>query len=133
MAFEASGLIFGTSGITLSTNASPLFGVTGAGLFLSSGSTPSGSGGTLVLTAPEYLFPQLTITGSLTSNLTIQFPDQQGMWLVYFGVLTLNGFSVSVKAGAGGSPLLLGTISTGLNDAALVNTYGTGLISAIQG
>lgn len=81
----------------------------------------SGSGGTVSVPWSVARFPIISVTGALTSNMTIRFPGTNGQWLIAnntTGSFTLTaastgGSTVPIPQGGYGSPTGVYSVDTG--------------------
>lgn len=55
------------------------------------------TGGTTTLSSSQYANTMITLTGTLTSGLTVVFPNIPGFWILNGQLLSFGGFSVSIK------------------------------------
>ncbi len=82
--------------------------------------------GTVTLSDDDARNAVLNFSGTLTGNVVVQVPTRSKVWLVYNGY-TLGSYTLSIKAGSGGTPV---TIPAGEFPLNIVWTDGTNVFVA---
>ena len=90
----------GTAGVVqLQSAGTTLLTVGGSGLQEASTSISIAAGGTFNLTAVQYMYSYIILTGSLASNVTVVFPATVGgSWTINPTAVTLNGHTITLQA-----------------------------------
>jgi hypothetical protein len=91
-------------------------------------STQAVTGGTFTPTISQTSSPLIILTGTLTSSLSVVFPNQAGFWLVDVAGLTLGAFTVTFKSGTGASTALTAGVLTSTVQVVMVVTEGANTI-----
>ena len=95
---QAGGIGANPGSIGFQAGTVNVFGLASSGLQFYSGSVVLTTG-TQVLTAVQYRYPELLVSGSMSGNNTIQFPTNDGsMWLVDTNQVVFNGHTITLKA-----------------------------------
>jgi hypothetical protein len=90
------------------------------------------TGGTLTITAAQYMLPLIRLSGTLTSALTVVFPNQAGKWEVSISQLAGIGVTntVTFKSGTATTTALTSLLST--SQVPTIYTYGSNTIDINQ-
>jgi hypothetical protein len=103
----------------------------GAGLGLVAKSIAT-TGGTLSLSAAQYLFGRLGINGTLAGALTIVFPNTTGLWLLDLTGLTTGAFTtITVQSGSASTTFVAGGPTAGVGQAHWIVTNGSNTLAVI--
>jgi hypothetical protein len=114
--------------VNISIGASPVISFAGAGLTFQTNSIAL-SGSTVSLSSAQYFNTLIQLTGNITANIQLQFPNLSGNWSVDTTLLTFNpGASLTFTSGSG-----LSTPVYGPNGVIEVYTYGNNAISISPG
>jgi hypothetical protein len=59
----------------------------------------AGAASPIIISASAAACPSLAFTGTLTGNITLQFPDANGLWFCDCSTLVLSGFALTFQSG----------------------------------
>ena len=117
-----------TTSAVLGIGGNPLFGVASLGIFASA-SAPISVATNHVLSSAEYAFPLLVLTGLVTTNVTLTFPNLPGVWLLDVSGVTYDP-EVGLTVASGSATALIGSPAGGQPGLVVVCTRGSNTIAA---
>jgi hypothetical protein len=110
--------------VVLQVGGTPVFGVglssSGGAYMLSSAATVTT--GATTLAAAQYLKILIVLTGSLSNNATLVFPNQIGFWIVDISGVTLNAHTLAFTSGSTTTSTISAISNHG--DLVFISCYG---------
>jgi hypothetical protein len=124
LALQSGGGAAQAGALLLQVGSQTILGIglgSSGGLWMPAGAAAVSSGATS-LTAAQYLRALIQVTGSLTNNATVVFPNQIGFWIVDISGVTLNAHTLAFTSGST-TTTAISTI-TAAGDLVFISCYG---------